>query len=132
MAVIKVCSETLFNKKSYHIEIGQLICEVINLLVFIWCEFLLKDTFKQIIALFFFKDMLISKKQSNIDSLKISLTLPFRLNNSKWKAVYWVEYYVNCYVYFNTNMDKIFETKFSCEIAQKREKFNFYFPAVLW
>ena len=49
----------------------------------------------------FFKDVLISKKQSNIDSLKISLTLPFRLNSSKWKTLYWVEYYVNCYVYFN-------------------------------
>ena len=33
----------------------------------------------------FFKDMLIFKKQSNIDSLKIffRLTLPFRLNSSK-------------------------------------------------
>ena len=34
----------------------------------------------------FFKYMLIFKKQSNIDSLKIffSLTLPFRLNSSRW------------------------------------------------
>ena len=33
----------------------------------------------------FFKDMLIFKKQSNIESLKIffRLTLPFRLNSSK-------------------------------------------------
>ena len=34
MAVIKVCLETPFSKKSYHIEIGQLIFQAINLLVF--------------------------------------------------------------------------------------------------
>ena len=101
MVVIKVYSETPFNKKLHHIEIDQLICKVISLLIFIWYEFLLKEISEQIIVLFFFKDVLISKKQSNIDSLKISLTLPFRLNSSKWKTLYWVEYYVNCYVYFN-------------------------------
>ena len=47
--------------------------------------------------------MLIFKKQSNIDSLKIScrLTWPFRLNSFKWKDLYWFECYVNCYVYFD-------------------------------
>ena len=93
MAVIKVCSETPFNKKSYHIEIGQLICKVINLLVAIWYKFLLKGISEQTIVQVFFKDMLIFKKQSNIDSLKISyrLTLPFKLNSSKWKPLFWVE-----------------------------------------
>ena len=47
--------------------------------------------------------MLIFKKQSNIDFLKISyyLTLHFSLNSSKWKTFYWVERQVNCHVYFN-------------------------------
>ena len=51
----------------------------------------------------FFKDMLIFRKQSNIDSLKIfyRLTLPSRLNSFKLKAFYWLECYVNCYAYFN-------------------------------
>ena len=45
------------------------------------------------------------------NSLK-HLTLSFRLNSSKWKALYWVECYANCYVYFNrllrlTNFCKI-------------------------
>ena len=102
--VIKAYSETLFIKKSYHIEIGQLICKAINLLVSIWYEFLLKGISQYTIAQVFFKDMLIFKKQNNIDSLKITyrLALPFiRLNSSKWKALYWVECYINCYVYFN-------------------------------
>ena len=30
VAVIKVCSETPFSEKSYHIETGQLICRAIN------------------------------------------------------------------------------------------------------
>ena len=34
VAVIKASAETSFSKKSYHIEIGQLICKAINLLVF--------------------------------------------------------------------------------------------------
>ena len=38
VAVIKVCSETSFSKKSYHIETGQLICRAINWLVSIWYE----------------------------------------------------------------------------------------------
>ena len=52
---------------------------------------------------FFFKDLLIFKKQSNIGNVKIfyRLTLPFRLNSSKWKALYCVECCVNCYVCFN-------------------------------
>ena len=47
----------------------------------------------------FFKDMLIFKKQSNIDSLKLfpRLRLLFTLNSSKWKALYWLKYYVNWY-----------------------------------
>ena len=101
MAVIKVCSEIPFSKKSYRFEIGQLICKVINLLPFMWYEFLLKGISEQTVVQVFFKDVLISKKQSNIDSLKMSLTLPFRLNSSNWKALYWVEYDVNCYVHFN-------------------------------
>ena len=43
MAAIKVCWEIPFSKKSYPIEIGQLICQAINLLPFTWCEFSLKD-----------------------------------------------------------------------------------------
>ena len=95
--------KTPFSKKSYHVEIGQLICKAIKLLVSIWYEFLLKGTSEQTIAQLFFKDMLIFKKQSNPDYLKISyrLTLPFTLNSFKWKALYWVECYVNCYLYFN-------------------------------
>ena len=38
-------------------------------------EFLLKGIFEQTIVQVFFKDMLIVKKQSNIDSLKISFTV---------------------------------------------------------
>ena len=51
----------------------------------------------------FSKYMLIFKKQSNIDYLKIfiGLTFPFRLNSSKWKASYWLKCYVNCYTCFN-------------------------------
>ena len=99
VAVIKVCSiKTPFSKKSYHIEIAQLTCKAINLLVSIWYEFLMKGISEQTIVQVFFKDMLIFKKQSNIDSLKISyrLTLPFRSVSSKWKTIYWVE----CYVIF--------------------------------
>ena len=137
MAVIKVCSETLFSKKSYYIEIGYLVCKIISLLVFIWHEFQLKDISKQTIVQVFFKDVFISKKQSNIDSLKVSLTLPFRLNSSKWKALYWVEYYVNCYVYFNCLLLQPW-TKYLRETlvfmwnSAKLEKFNFYFSAVFW
>ena len=103
MAVIKVCSETPFSKKLYHVEVGQVICKSINLLVSIWYEFLLKGISEQTIVKVFLKDMLDFKKQSNIDSLTICylLTLPFRLNSSKWKTLYWVECYVNYYVYFN-------------------------------
>ena len=35
VAAIKVCSEISFSNKSYHIEIGQLICKAVSLLVFI-------------------------------------------------------------------------------------------------
>ena len=99
VTVIKVCSiKTPFSKKSYHIEIAQLTCKAINLLVSIWYEFLMKGISKQTIVQVFFKDMLIFKKQSKIDSLKISyrLTLPFRSLSSKWKIIYWVK----CYVIF--------------------------------
>ena len=102
VAVIKICSGTLFSKKSYRIETGQLICKVINWLVSIWYEiYLLKGISKQTIVKVFFKDILILKKPSNTDSMKIScsLTLHFRLNSSKWKALYWIEFYVNCCVY---------------------------------
>ena len=58
---------------------------------------------KQTIAQVFFKDTLIFKKENNINPLKIfyGLTLPFMLNSSKWKALYWVGFYVNCFIYFN-------------------------------
>ena len=47
VAVIKVCSvKTPFSKKSYHIEIAQLTCKAINLLVSIWYEFLMKGYFR--------------------------------------------------------------------------------------
>ena len=103
MAVIKVCSEVPFSKKSYHIEIGQLICKAINILVSIWYEFLLKGISEYTIVQAFFQDMLLFKKESNIDSLKIRyrLTLPFRLNSSKWKAICWVECYVNFFGHFD-------------------------------
>ena len=39
MVVIKVCLETRFSKKLYHIETGQLICKGINWLVSIWYDF---------------------------------------------------------------------------------------------
>ena len=99
--MIKVCSiKRPFSKKFYHIEIGQLICKAINLLasICICYEFLLKAISEQTIVQVFFDDKLIFKKQSNIDSLKISyhLTLPFKLISSKWKAIYWVK----CYVIF--------------------------------
>ena len=83
MAVIKVCSvKTPFSKKSYPIEIGQLICKAINLPVSI-----LIRVFKVFpdYSSRFLQSMLIFKKQSNIGSLKIPyrFTLPFRLNSSK-------------------------------------------------
>ena len=89
VAVIKTCSETLFSKKSYYIETGQLICKTINWLVYIWYEFLLKGISEQTIQVLF-DDMLILQKRSNIDPLKIScrLTLPFRLNSSRRNALY--------------------------------------------
>ena len=103
VAAIKICLEKLFSKKSYRIETARLICKEISWLTITWYKFLLKGIFEQTIVQVFFKDILIFKKQSNIDSLNISyrLTLPFRLNSSKWKALYWVECYANCYVYFN-------------------------------
>ena len=64
--------ETAYSKKSYHIEIDQLICKPINLLVSIWYEFLLKGASKQTIVQAFFKHTFIFKKQGNIGSLKIS------------------------------------------------------------
>ena len=73
-----------------------ILCKAINLLVSIWYEFLLKDISEQTIVQVFFKDMLIFKEQNNIDSLKTRycLTLPLRLNSSKWKTIYWVESHV--------------------------------------
>ena len=103
IVIIKTCSETLFSEKLYHNETCQLICKAINQLVSIWCESLLKSISKQVVVNVFFKDMLIFKRPSNIDSQKIfcRLTLTFRSNSSKWKALYWVECYINFYVYFN-------------------------------
>ena len=85
VAAIKLCSETPFNKNSYHSEIGQLICKVINLLVSTCYKFLSEGISEQTIVQVFSKNMVIFKKQSNIDSLKISfqLTLPSRLNSPK-------------------------------------------------
>ena len=72
VAAIKVCSETPFSKKSYHIEISQLICKVISLvLVSIWYEFLLKGISEHTKAQIFFKYVLIFKKESNADFMKI-------------------------------------------------------------
>ena len=102
VVVIKVCSmKRPFSKKSYNFEIGQLICEAINLLVSICCKLLLKPISEQTIVQVFFKDKLIFKKQSNIDSPKIfyHLTLPLSLISSKWKAIYWVKCYVIFFVY---------------------------------
>ena len=81
MAVIKICSETPFNKKLYHIEIGELICKVINLLVSICFEILLKGISEHTIVQVFSINMVIFRKQGNIDSLKISyqLILPFSM-----------------------------------------------------
>ena len=103
VAVIKISSETLFSKKSYRIEADRLNYKAINWLVSIWYKFLLKGISEQTMVQVFFKGMLILRKQSSIDPLKIScrLTLPFRLNSSRWKAFYWVGCYVNCYVYCN-------------------------------
>ena len=75
VAVIKVCSETIFSKKSYHIEVGQLICKVISSLVSERYEFSLKGISEQTLAQVFFKDMLIFNKQGSTDSLKISYRL---------------------------------------------------------
>ena len=103
IAVIKVCLDTPFCKKLYCIETGQLICKAMNWLVSIWNEFDLKVISEQTIAQVFLKICLFLKKQSNIDSLKIffHLIFTFRLNSSKWKAPYWLKFYVNCYMYFN-------------------------------
>ena len=103
MVAIEACSiKRPFSKKSYDIEIGQLIylftIDLQSVYSFLCYEFLLKAISEQITVQVFFKDQLIFKKQSNIDSLKISyhLTLPFKLISSKWKAIYWVK----CYVIF--------------------------------
>ena len=47
-------------------------------------------TSKQTIVQVSSKDMLVFGKENNTDSLKIfqRVTLTFRLNNSKWKALY--------------------------------------------
>ena len=50
VAVIKASAETSFSKKSYHIEIGQLICKAINLLVFTWYQFSLKGISEQTVV----------------------------------------------------------------------------------
>ena len=48
MVAIKVCSiKRPFGKKSYHIEIGQMICKASNLLVSICYDFLLKAISEQ-------------------------------------------------------------------------------------
>ena len=50
VAVIKICLETLFSKKSYYIETGQLICKAINWLVSTWYEFLPKGISENILS----------------------------------------------------------------------------------
>ena len=75
VAVIKISSETLSVKYRRYVETGQLICKAINWLVSIWYELLLKGIFEQTIVHAFLKGMLIFKKQSNINSLKISCCL---------------------------------------------------------
>ena len=64
---------------------GQLINKAISLFVFTRYEFSLKRISEQTIAHVFFKDMLIFKKKSNIDSLKVSYSMAvlFRLNRCK-------------------------------------------------
>ena len=94
--MIKVCSiKRPFSKKLVNWFAKQSIYSFLYVTSF-YC--LLKAISEQTIVQVFFKDKLIFKKQSNIDSLKISchLTLPFRLISSKWKAIYWVK----CYVIF--------------------------------
>ena len=94
--MIKVCSiKRPFSKKLVNWFAKQSIYSFLYVTSF-YC--LLKAISEQTIVQVFFKDKLIFKKQSNIDSLKISchLTLPLRLISSKWKAIYWVK----CYVIF--------------------------------
>ena len=67
-------------------------------------QFFTERYFRRDYSTGFYKDMLIFKKQGNIDSPKISyrLTWPFQLSSSKSNVVYyWVEFYVNCYAYFD-------------------------------
>ena len=59
LAVIKVCSETPFSKKSYHIEVGHLICKAISTLVSVVYEFSLKGISEQTLVQVFFNDLLI-------------------------------------------------------------------------
>ena len=118
VAAIKVCWETPFSKKSYHIETGQLVCKAISWLVSIWNGSVLKVISEQIIGQFFLKICLFLKNnivksniaKSNIGSLKIffRLTLPFRLNSSKWKVLYRLKCFVNCYKYFVYYYSQIF------------------------
>ena len=75
VAVIKIYSETLSVKYHRYVETDQLICKAINGLVSIWYELLLKGIFKQAIVQAFLKGMLVSRKQSSINSLKISCCL---------------------------------------------------------
>ena len=98
-------------------DVLQILFQIsLNWLVSIWYEFFVKDISEQSIVQGFFKDIIIFEKQS-LDSLKLyyCLALPFKLNSSKWKVLYWVKYlegschisdwvecYVNCYVdYFS-------------------------------
>ena len=85
---IKVCSETPFRKKIVWSQPMDLPSN----------QFTICASFYWKVQVFF-KGLLIFKKQSNIDSLKISyhLTLSFRLNSFMWKTLCWAE----CYVYFN-------------------------------
>ena len=84
LAVIKVCSETPFNKKLCLIEVGQLIAkQSVRLYEFFWSD---TSFHWQVFP------------NGNILLFEIILT---RLNIFKWKALYGVEFYVNCYVHFN-------------------------------
>ena len=101
---MKVSLETPFIKKSYHIEITSIISkQSID-----W--FLLYDTsfywkvFPSILKYSFFSKIYLFSKNKIIMFPSKYFTVShylFILNSSKWKALFRVEYYVNCYVYFN-------------------------------
>ena len=63
VAVIKVCWETPFSKKLYHIETGQLVWKAISWLVSIWNGSVLKVLSEQIIGQLFLKICLFLKNK---------------------------------------------------------------------